>query len=90
MWAGGVEVATPAFDHDLCLLQAVEDLTVERFVTQAGVEAFDEAVLPRAARGDVGRLGADGGDPGLLSFSVIALIKGILVSLRRPAAWASP
>jgi len=30
----------PAFDDDVGFLQAVEDLAVEQFVPQAGVEAF--------------------------------------------------
>jgi hypothetical protein len=45
VWAGGVEVTSPAFDLGLCLLQAVEDLAVESFVAQVGVEAFNEGVL---------------------------------------------
>lgn len=65
MWAGCVEVTAPALDHNLRLPQAVEDLAVEQFVPKAGVEAFDKAVLPRAAGRDVGRLGADGRDPSL-------------------------
>ena len=49
--------------HDLRLAQAVEDLAVEQLVAEPGVEALDEAVLPRAARGDVGGLGAHRRDP---------------------------
>jgi hypothetical protein len=58
-------VAPPALDHDLGLAQAVEDLAVEQLVAQARVEALDEAVLPRAARGDVGGPGTHGRDPSL-------------------------
>src|SRR5215469_8206711 len=43
-----VVVAPPAFEHDLGLAQAVEDLSIEQLVPQAGVEALDIAVLPRA------------------------------------------
>ena len=63
MWADGIVVTSPALDHDLSLLQRVEDLPVQQLVAQAGVEALDVAVLPRAAGRDVGRLGTDGGDP---------------------------
>ena len=63
MRAHGIVMAPPALDDDLRLLQRVEDLAVEQFVPQAGVEALDVAVLPRTARRDVGRLGADRGDP---------------------------
>src|SRR5918993_5315150 len=58
-----IVVAPPALDHDLCLAQAVEDLAIEQLVPEPGVEALDEAVLPRAARGDVGGLGTHGRDP---------------------------
>src|SRR5438067_2298314 len=40
-------------DDDLGLAQCVEDLAVEKLVAQPPVEALDEAVLPRAARGDL-------------------------------------
>src|SRR5271163_2242405 len=56
MRANSVVVPTPALDDDLGLAQRVEDLAVEEFVAQARIEALDEAVLPRAARGDVGGL----------------------------------
>src|ERR671917_1008416 len=58
-----VVVASPALDHDLRLAQAVEDLAVQQLVTEPGVEALDEAVLPWAAGGDVGGLGAHRRDP---------------------------
>ncbi len=53
----------PLFDQDLSFAQAVEDLTVEQLVSDPAVEAFTISVLPRAARFDVSRLGANGGDP---------------------------
>ena len=56
----GVVMPAPAFDDDLGFPQAVADLAVEQFVPQAGVEAFDVAVFPRAARCDAGGLGSDG------------------------------
>src|SRR5262249_28390532 len=53
----------PAFDDDLCLAQSEEDFAVEQFVAQAGVEALDVAVLPRAPSVDVSGLGTDRRDP---------------------------
>ena len=58
----------PALDHDLRLSERVEDLAIEQFITQAGVEALDKAVLPWAAWFDVGGPGANGCDPVLHSF----------------------
>src|ERR1700730_19269533 len=55
----GVVVPSPTLDDDLGLAQRVKDLAIEKLVAQARVEAFDEAVLPRTARGDVGGLCAD-------------------------------
>ena len=63
MWADGIVVTPPALDHDLSLLQRIEDLPVQEFVAQARVEALDVTVLPWAAGGDVGRLGTNGGNP---------------------------
>src|SRR5436190_8188106 len=59
MRANHIVVTSPALDDDLGFTQRVEDLTVEQFVAQARVEAFDEAVLPRAAGGDVSGLRPD-------------------------------
>src|SRR5436190_17981772 len=63
MRANHIVVTSPALDDDLGFTQRVEDLTVEQFVAQARIEAFDEAVLPRAAGGDVSGLRPDGADP---------------------------
>ena len=46
MRAQRVEVPSPAFDDDLRLRERVEDLAVEEFVAQPGIERLDEAVLP--------------------------------------------
>src|SRR5204862_7002120 len=56
-------VASAGGDDDLGFTQRVADLTVEQFVAQGRIEAFDEAVLPRAAGGDVSGLRPDGADP---------------------------
>src|SRR5499433_3965081 len=51
-----VVVTAPTFDDDLRLAQCVEDLAVEQLVPQPGIKTLDEAVLPGAARRDVGGL----------------------------------
>ena len=61
----GVVVPPPAFEDDLRLAQAVEDLAIQQLVTEPGIEALHIAIFPRAARGDVGHLGPDRGDPAL-------------------------
>jgi len=63
MRAERVVEAPPAFHDDACLSERVEDLAIEKLVTDAGVEALDVAILPRAPRLDIGGLCADGGDP---------------------------
>jgi hypothetical protein len=63
MWANGIVVSPPALDHDLRFLQGIEDFPVQQLVAQAGVEALDVTVLPRATRSDVGGLGTDRGNP---------------------------
>ncbi len=42
-----IVVTTPLLDEDLGLAQAVEDLTVQKFVPEPCVEALAAAVLPR-------------------------------------------
>ena len=59
----GVVEPPPALDHDAGLGEGVEYLAIEKLVTEAGVEAFDVAILPRAPRLDVGGPGSNGGDP---------------------------
>ena len=63
-----VVVPTPTLNHNLCLPQRIEHLAIEQFVTQPRVETLDIAVLPRTARRDVGRLGAERGNTLLNSF----------------------
>ena len=52
-------------DYDPRFFERVEDLAIEELVPELRVEALDIAVLPRAARCDVGRLCADSRDTGL-------------------------
>ena len=49
VWSLLVVVLAPALDDDLCLLQAEEDLAVEKLVPELAIEAFAVAVLPGAA-----------------------------------------
>jgi len=51
------------FDQDLRLAKAVEDLAIEQFIAEAGIEAFAIAILPGGSGLDVGRLCSDGGNP---------------------------
>ena len=60
-----VILPAPGFDQNPGFLQRVEDFSVEEFVAQPGIEAFDIAVLPRASWRDIGGLGPNGGDPSL-------------------------
>ncbi len=46
MWPDGVVMAPPFFDDDPGLFQGVEDLIVEEYVPEAGVEAFAVADFP--------------------------------------------
>ena len=59
----GIVVPSPSFDHDLCLFQRVEDLTIEQLITKLSVEAFAVAIFPGTAWFDVGGLGTHGGNP---------------------------
>ena len=63
MGPDGVVVLTPLLDEYLGLLEGGEDLPVEQFIPEAGIEAFDIPVLPRRSRCDVSSLGANGSDP---------------------------
>ena len=55
--------AAPAFHDDAGFSDHGEDLAIEKFVTDAGVDALDVSVLPRAPWLDVGGHCADGGGP---------------------------
>lgn len=54
-----VEAIAPSLDHDLGLLQAVEDFLVEALIAQLAVEGFTIAVLPWTAWLDVQRPDAE-------------------------------
>ncbi len=63
MCPSGVVEAPPAPEHDACLSEGIEDLAIEKLVTDAGIEALDVAILPRAPRLVVGGPGTNGGGP---------------------------
>ncbi len=63
MRAHRIVIVPPAFDHDLGLLECVEDLSVEQPIAQLAVETLAIAILPRTARLDVRGLGSNGDDP---------------------------
>lgn len=67
----------PALDDDLSLAERVENLPVEQLVSEPGIKALDVAVLPRAARRDVGRLRPNSGNPRLnrLSDELRAIVR---------------
>jgi hypothetical protein len=46
---------TPLFDQYLCLLDRVEDLSIQQLISQLAVERFNVAILPGAAGLDVER-----------------------------------
>ena len=53
----GVVVAAPLPNDSFGLLQAVEDFSIQKLITQLAVEAFAVAILSGAAGLDVKRLG---------------------------------
>ena len=46
MWPDGVVMMSLAFDEDLCLVECVEDFSVEQFVAELTVKTIIMAVLP--------------------------------------------
>ena len=59
----GIVVPSPGFDDCLGLVEGVEDLAIQQFVTQLAIEAFAIAILPGTAWFDVGGLGTHGRNP---------------------------
>ena len=49
-------MSSPCLDQDLGFGKAVEGLTIKQLVSQAAVERFTIAILPRATKRDVKRL----------------------------------
>jgi len=63
VWSICIVVLPPLFEQDRGLAQGVEDFAMEQLVSEPGLEALAESVLPGGSRLDVGRLGTDGSDP---------------------------
>lgn len=59
----GVVMLAPAFNDDPGFTQRIEDLTVEQFIAEAGIEALAVTVLPRRSRLDVNGLCTGSSDP---------------------------
>jgi len=58
-----IVVVAPLLDDDQCLLQAVEDFSVQQFIAQLVVEGFAVPILPGAVGFDVKGFGSDLGQP---------------------------
>ena len=56
-------MSPPTLNDDLCFLQRVEDLTIQKLISKLRVEALTIAILPGAAGHDVGGLGPPGREP---------------------------
>jgi hypothetical protein len=54
MWSPLVIELTPLLDGHLGLGAAAKPFSIQQFIAQLAIEAFDEAVLPRAAGRDEG------------------------------------
>ena len=63
MWSKRIVEAPPAFHDDAGFGEGVENPAIEKLVAEAGVEALDVSIFPRAPRLDGGGLCAGGGDP---------------------------
>lgn len=63
VWPDRVEVNSPPLDNDPGLAQGVEQLTVHKYILEAGVEAFTGAVLPGNPGSMQALFYADCGDP---------------------------
>lgn len=77
----GVVVASPRFNDDLWLGEAVDDLAVEQLITQLAIEAFAVSALPEAARLNVTVPGSNGSDPGTIILSTIILRMASTISV---------
>ena len=59
----GVVVSPPLFDDDLSLFEGIEDLPIQQFVPEAGIEGLAVSVLPRRAGFNVSGFGPHRLDP---------------------------
>lgn len=63
MWSDRLVMPAPTLDDDLRFSERIENLAVQEFVAQPGIEALDIAVLPWTAWLDVRRLRTHRRDP---------------------------
>ena len=63
MRSDGVVVSPTLLDDDLNLAERVEDLAIEKFIPEAGIDAFAVSILLGRARFDEGCLGANSCNP---------------------------
>ena len=78
-------VSPPTLNDDLCFLQRVEDLAIQKLISKLRVIALTIAILPGATGHNVGGLGPYGGEPvaQILSDKLRAII-------RADMRWDSP
>ena len=57
VWSDGVVVSLPLFDDDLSLFESIEDLPIQQFVPEAGIEGLAVSILPRRAGFNVSGFG---------------------------------
>ena len=63
MWTFRVVVPSPLLNDDPGFIEAVEDLSVEQFISEPAVEALTVSVLSRAAWFDISRLRSNSCNP---------------------------
>ena len=63
MWSLYVVVFPPFFDDYLCFPKAVEDFSVEQFISEPTVKALAVSILPWTAWFDVGGLSSNSCNP---------------------------
>ena len=63
VWSDGVVVSPPLFDDDLSLFEGIEDLPIQQFVPEAGIEGLAVSVLPGRAGFNVSGFGPHRLDP---------------------------
>ena len=49
MWSDRVVLLTPLFGQNLCFQQRIEDLSIQKLVSQLSVEGFGVAIFPGTA-----------------------------------------
>ena len=68
MWSFRVVAPPPLLVDDLILFKVVEDLTIQEFIPEAGIEPLAITVLKKVTLVKVSRPGTNGRDPVLDGF----------------------